>query len=375
MIYFDNAATTRPYKEIIDIYNKVNTECWYNASSKHRYGVIARNLFDKATNLIEKAFGITNKKVVFTSSATEANNKAIYGVCDKYKNQNKRIITTKYEHPSVLNCFRELENYFDVKYLDILPNGEIDYQQLEEYLNNDTVFVSIMYVNNIIGSINDINKVVSLVRRYPRIKLHIDGVQGVGKIKLTFNIDDVDLLTASAHKNHGLKGTAILVYNKNLDLELIEQGSEQQIIKSGTIDLAGAVACSKAFEIAFKNLDKDIKNSYEIKEYIYSELFKNPNIHLNSLMDNYSPHILNFSYIGVNSETLMHYLESKDIYVSISSACNEKLARPEPVVLELTKNEIYARSSIRLSFSSDNTISDGKKFIEAINNYKKVGKI
>ncbi len=375
MIYFDNAATTRPYKEIIDIYNKVNNECWYNASSKHRYGVIAHNLFDKSIKLVQQTLETTNKKVVFTSSATEANNKAIYGICNKYKNQNKRIITTKYEHPSVLNCFKDLENYFDVKYLDILDNGEIDYTQLDEYLNNDTVFVSIMFVNNIIGAINDINRVIKLVRKYPRVKLHIDGVQGVGKIKPTFNIDDVDLLTASAHKNHGLKGTAILVYNQNLDLEIIERGSFQQIIKSGTIDLAGVVACSKTFEVAYKELDQNINNSYQIKKYIYDELKKNPNVHLNSLIDNYSPHILNFSYVGVNSETLMHFLEMHDIYVSISSACSEKLARPEPVVLELTKNENYARSSIRLSFSSDNTLDDAKKFVNVISQYKKVGKI
>lgn len=375
MIYFDNAATTKPYKEIIDIYNKVSNECWYNASSQYRYGTVAHNLFDKATKLVEKSLNVTNKKITFTSSATEANNKAIYGVCNKYKDQNKRIITTKYEHPSVLNCFKDLEKYFDVKYLDILENGEIDYNQLESYLNNDTVFVSIMYVNNIIGSINDINRVIEIVRKFPRVKLHIDGVQGVGKIKLGFNIDDVDLLTASAHKNHGLKGTALLLYNKNLNLDLIEHGSQQQIVKSGTIDLAGAVACAKTFEIAIDELDKSIRNSYEIKRYIYEELSKNDNIHINSTLDGSSPHILNFSYPNVNSETLMHYLESNDIYVSISSACSEKLARPEPVVLELTKNEVFARSSIRLSFSSDNTIEDAKKFIEVINKYKKVGKI
>lgn len=375
MIYFDNAATTRPYKEIIDIYNKVNNDCWYNASSQHRYGNIAHNLFDKAIKLVEKTFSCTNKKVTFTSSATEANNKAIYGICNKYKNQNKRIITTKYEHPSVLNCFKELEKYFEVKYLDILENGEIDYIQLENYLNNDTIFVSIMYVNNIIGSINDINRIIKLVRKYPRIKLHVDGVQGIGKIRLGFKIDDVDLVTASAHKNHGLKGTALLLYNQNLNLELIEQGSKQQIIKSGTIDLAGAVSCAKAFEIAFNELDKNIKNSFAIKKYIYDELNKNSNVHINSTLDNSSPHILNFSYINVNSETLMHYFESNDIYVSISSACSEKVSRPEPVVLELTKNEVYARSSIRLSFSSDNTLNDAKKFIEVINKYKKVGKI
>lgn len=375
MIYFDNAATTRPYKEIIDIYNKVNSECWYNASSKHYQGVVARNLFDKAVKLVQNTLEITNKKVVFTSSATEANNKAIYGICNKYKNQNKRIITSKYEHPSVLNCFRDLEKYFDVKYIDILSNGEIDYHQLEELLNSDTILVSIMYVNNIIGSINDIDKIIRIVRKYPRVKLHIDGVQGIGKIKLNFRIDDVDLLTASAHKNHGLKGTAILVYNNNLELELVEHGSGQQIIKSGTIDLAGAVACAKTFEIAKKELEANLDNSYQIKKYIYDELSTNPNIHLNSLMDNYSPHILNFSYLGVNSETLMHYFERNDIYVSISSACNEKLSRPEPVVLELTKNEKFALSSIRLSFSSDNTLDDAKKFIQVINQFKKVGKV
>lgn len=364
MIYFDNVATTKPIKEVLDIYNKVNEECWYNASSSHRAGIKASNLFEKASKLVLKTIKATNKKVIFTSGATEANNMAIYGVCERYKNQNKRIITTKVEHPSVLNCFKDLENYFDVVYLDITSDGIIDLDELKQAINNDTIFISIMWVNNIIGAVNNITEIIKIIKQFPKIKFHIDAVQGIGKIPTNFEIDDVDLLTMSSHKIHGLKGCGMLIMNQKLNLTTFTEGSNQQIIKSGTIDLPSSVACAKALEIAVKKIDEEYFQVLEFKKFLYNELIKIPNIKINGKIENYSPYILNFSYLGVNSETFLHYLEENDIYVSISSACNAKLIKPERTVLALTKDESLAKSSIRISFSSDNTLDEVKILIK-----------
>ena len=371
MIYFDNAATTKPSKPVLDIYNRVSGECWHNASSEHKLGNVAKNLFTKAQQLVFKTLNATNKNVIFTSGATEANNIAIYGICNKYIGTSSKIITTKVEHPSVLNCFKDLESKgFKVVYLNILENGEIDYQQLINELDANTVLVSIMWVNNIIGSINNINKIIEIVRKYKKVKLHIDAVQGIGKIPLSFKVDDVDLLTLSSHKIHGLKGSGCLIYQNNINLDTFLHGSNQQLSKSGTIDLAGSVASAKALELAFKEIPSTYQHVLKIKEYLVNELSKLDYIHLNSSLTG-SPYILNFSYKDVYSETIMHYLEENEIYVSISSACNDKKRKPERTVLELTKNEDLALTSIRLSFSSDNTLDDAKKFIDVIKKYRK----
>lgn len=371
MIYFDNASTTKPIEEVLDIYKKVNQECWYNSSSLHYEGVKAHNLYQKASKIILDLLKTTNKKVVFTSGATEANNMAIYGVCDNYHHQHKRIITTKVEHPSVLNCFQTLEASFDVQYLDILSDGMVDLQQLETLLTSETILVSIMWVNNIIGSVNNINKIIEIVKKYPRVKLHVDAVQGLGKIPLTFDVNQIDLLTVSSHKIHGLKGTGILLYNNNLNLTNFTEGSGQQGIKSGTIDLAGIVATTKALQIAFANITKNYQIVQTIKTFLLEQLMKIPNLTINGFGENYSPYILNFSYKGINSETILHFLEEEEICVSVSSACNQKLQKPERTVLALTKDEELAKSSIRLSFSAENSLDECNILIKKLVELKK----
>ena len=181
---------------------------------------------------------------------------------------------------------------------------------------------------------------------------------------------NVDLLTLSSHKIHGLKGSGCLLYQNNISLETFSQGSNQQSSKSGTIDLAGSVATAKSLELAFKDIPVTYQHVLKIKEYLVNELSKLDYIHLNSSLTG-SPYILNFSYKDVYSETIMHYLEENDIYVSISSACNDKKRKPERTVLELTKNENLALTSIRLSFSNDNTLEEAKKFVEVIKKYRK----
>ena len=369
MIYFDNAATTKVAKEVLDIYNRVVNECWFNASSQYKYGVKANNLLSKAQALVLNTLNAKESKVIFTSGATESNNMAIYGICNKY--EKGKIITTKIEHPSVLNCFIDLESKgFEVVYLDILNDGTVDLKQLERELDNNTILVSIMWVNNIIGSINNVNEIIKIVKKYKKVKLHIDAVQGMGKLPVNFNIDEVDLLTISSHKIHGLKGTGMLLYHNNLSIETFLHGSNQQVAKSGTIDLPGCVASSKALELAVKKVPVKIEHVKKIKDYIVNGLKDYDKVVINS-DENTSPYILNLSYKGVYSETIMHYLEENDICVSISSACNSKQRKPERTVFELTKDNDLALTSIRLSFSEENTIAEAQKFIDVIKAYRK----
>ncbi len=371
MIYFDNAATTKTSQIVLDIYNRTASECWFNASSPHMLGTKANNLYNKAKSLVTKNLNTTNHNVIFTSGATEANNIAIYGICNKYANQNARIITSKIEHPSVLNCFKDLEQKgFDVIYLNTLDDGTVDLNMLKDSLNNNTVLVSIMWVNNIIGSINNINEIIKLVKPYKKTKLHIDAVQGIGKLNISFNTNEVDLLTLSSHKIHGIKGVGALVYKENIILDEFLKGSNQQQAKSGTIDLPGCVACAKSVDEAFKNMNNTINHVKKIKNYLINELKTLEYITINS-GENSSPYILNFSYHNLYSETLMHYFEEHDIYVSISSACNDKQRKPERTVLEKTKDQNLALTSIRLSFHLDNTLDEAKKFIEVLKQYRK----
>ena len=356
MPYFDSTATTKPNQKVLDIYNKASLEHWYNVSGQYRPSVAGSALIEKATNQFLSFLNVNNKKVIFTSGATEANNLAIYGICQKYIGQNKHIITSSVEHPSVLNCFKELEkNGFEVTYLPVDKNGVISIVDFENSIKNNTVFVSIMWVNNIVGSIMPIKDIINVVKKYPRIKLHVDAVQGIAKIKNDFNFNDIDLFTVSAHKIHGLKGTGALVLNKTLEISpLIKGGHQQNNMRAGTVDLAGILA----FTVALRESSKEIENNYayvnKLHNYLVDELKDLDFISLNKNSSNYSPYILSITFRNIKAETVMHYLESFDIYVGIGSACNEKTKTIDPI-LEYMQNKELAINTIRISISKDNT--------------------
>ncbi len=379
MIYLDSTATTPVSDEVLKAYEEVATKCWYNASSIYKVGLQANQLFEKAEKVCLDALGVTNKKIVFTSGATEANNLAIYGVCNNYLNQNKKIITTSIEHPSVLSCFNDLEKKgFKVVYLDVLENGQINLETLKKEIDNDTILVSIMWVNNIIGAIQPIDKVIEIVRKYPRVKLHVDAVQGLAKLKPHFSFNDVDMFTMSAHKINGLKGTGALFYQSNINLNAPLKGSMQQDgLKPGTINVAGSVACAKAIQIATKNMDEHFTYVKELNDYFRDLVKENPDIIINSPSFSYSPYIINISILNINSETMLHIFEKHEIYLSAGSACNSKQKTPERTVLAVTNNKERALSSIRISFSYLNTkeeIDTLVKVLEEITSSKTISK-
>ena len=267
-----------------------------------------------------------------------------------------------------MSCFEDLANKgFEVIYLNVDHNGLIDLNELNSFLNSDTVLVSIMWVNNIIGVIEPIKEIIEIVKKYPRTKLHIDAVQGFSKIKNDFSFDDVDLITISAHKIHGLKGTGALFINKNLELVAPLKGATQQEgLKPGTIDVAGAVSCAKAMQLATIDINKKYQYVLMLHTYLKNKLSINPNIVINTPDNNYSPYIFNFSMPKVKSETIIHTFEQFEIYASSGSACSAKLAKPEKTIYAISNDTTRSLSAIRISLCEEHTTGDIDKLVEAI---------
>ena len=367
MIYFDATATTSPRSEVLDTYLKVNNKYWYNPSSAYLGGVEAANIFQDASEKIKQVLNLANHEVLFTSGATEANNLAIHGICNPYLGKGMRVITTKIEHPSVYEVFKRLETLgFDVVYLDIDANGIVDLEQLKSTLTKDTILVSIMWVNNIMGAIEPLEKIVKLVKENPRTLLMVDAVQGVGKLAFDKVFQDVDLITISAHKIEGLKGSGLLLYKKGINLTPHTIGATQQKgLRPGTIDLAGASALTKAVVLASAEQGEHYKKVSELSIYLKEKLKDIKDVLINS-PDNASPYILNISIKNWNSETVMHFLEKRGIYVSVGSACNAKIKKPDRVIYELTKDEARASATLRISLSHHNTKEEVDELIKSI---------
>lgn len=355
MIYFDNAATSICKKEVLDVYQKVASNIWYNPSSMHKLGNLAKNYIDKATSTILNTIGVNNKTIYYTSGATEANNLAIYGICNKYIGQNKHIITTMIEHPSVYHVFQDLQKKgFKVTYLQCL-GGMVNVEELKSAITKDTILVSIMWVNNIIGSIQPIDEIIKIIKEKSHAKLHIDAVQGIGKIPFDFDPNQVDLLTLTVHKIGGIKGIGLLIANENLRLESVNKGGHQQNnVRAGTMDVAGIVASSKTITLAYQNLNQHYYYVKTLAEYLKKELENLEFITINEAK-NTSPYVISISFKHLKGETAMHYLEQNDIYVGIGSACNEKQITLERAIMSLTTDEKRAVNMIRISLSENNT--------------------
>ena len=358
MIYFDYTATTKPKKELLELHTRINQEYWCNTEGMYNAGVKAHMLLDKSSQVIIDTLKLKNKKVLFTSGATEANNTAIYGICSGHYNEPKHIITTYLEHASVLNVYKDLEKHgFKVTYLIPNKDGIIDPIDLEKNITNDTILVSVMWVNNIIGTIQQLDKVIQIIKKHPRIKLHVDAVQGFGKILPNFNLNDVDLLTLSGHKLEGLKGTGVLIYNDKLHLSFIKGGHQQDGIRPGTVDLAGCVVMAKTIQLASINIYEkylDVKKKYD---YLVNSLTNEQHIILNKSQYS-SPYILSITFKKVKGETALHTLEKNNIMVGTGSACNSHSKDQEKTLIYTLEDATLAVNTIRISLSTYTTYEE-----------------
>ena len=361
-IYLDNAATTLPNKEVLSLYNDIELNHFGNSGSIHHLGNDSSNLLNKARESILASFKLKKHKVYFTGSSTEANNLAIISYCYKYQNRGKHIITSNIEHPSVLECFRKLESEgFKVTYLKVNKDGVISLDELKKNISNETILVSIMAVNNEIGSINPIKEIAEIVHKFPKCSLHVDTTQAVGKVALDYN--NIDMFVVSSHKIHGLKGSGALIAKDTLSFEpVIYGGGQEDGYRSGTVSVAHACALAKALKLAMQS-----KNIGDLQAFLLENLRNLDEVELNSNKD-CSPYIVNFSLKTKKAAVVVEGLSNKNIFVSSVSACNSKREAISYVVSALGKEEKLAHNTIRVSLDNDTTKEELEIFIKELKN-------
>lgn len=364
MIYLDYSATTPVNDSVLDTYVKVTKNYIGNPNSLHKLGLESSKLINDATRQIKKILDIEEKEIIYTSGASEANNLAIFGVCRKYKNRGKHIITTRLEHSSVSECFNELEKEgFRVSYVEIDSDGRVKLDDLKSLICDDTILVSICAVNSEIGLMQDLDGIGNLLKKYPKVIFHSDITQAIGKVKL--NLWNVDMASMSSQKFYGMKGVGALLKNKNLEIEpIIYGGKSTTIYRSGTPATALIVSMSKALRLAYEDFEEKYAHVLELSNYLKQKLQLIDGIILNSTSCSL-PHIVNISILNVKPETILHALEEDDIYISTQTACH-KAGDLSTSVLELTKNELYATHSIRISISYLTTKNEINQFIDTL---------
>ena len=364
LIYFDNAATTSVNSEVLNSFNELCVKYYGNAASNHKYGQDSSRLLNMAREQILKLFNLDNTyQVIFTSGATESNNIAIKGVALAYQNRGKHLITSSVEHPSVLNAFKQLEEEFGFS-LTILPVNErgcVNLDYLKKAMQNDTILVSIMHVNNEVGSVNDIEKMSEIIHQYPKCFFHSDTTQGITKLPL--NYKTLDMFIASSHKLHGLKGSGMLIIKKNIrPLPLFSGGGQEDNIRSGTNDVPRDVVLAKTLRLELEKANNNYQHIKEINSYLKNELNKIDEVTINS-PDSASPYILNFSLMKHKASVVVEALSLQDIMVSTISACSSKKNEKSHVLTAMSKDMTIASNSIRLSFDEENTMEEAKQFI------------
>ncbi|AIY07816.1 cysteine desulfurase [Paenibacillus sp. P2(2022)] len=367
MKYFDYAATTPPFEEVITTVAEVMRRHYGNPSSMHRYGEDAAKLIKRSREVCAAALGVSPSEIVFTSGATESNNLAVKGAALQYQTRGKHIVTVSTEHPSVYEACKQLTNLgFEVTFLPVDEEGHVTAEQVCAAVRKDTILVSIMHVNNETGRVQPLHDIgAALKKRFPRVLFHIDGVQGFGKLPVDIRGWQADLYSLSAHKLRGPKGVGLLFVREGVELfPLLSGGSQEQGVRAGTENVPSLVGMSKAVRLAGERQAETAQRMIEWRERVAAELKTIPQLRLNSGKE--APHIVHFSYPGMKAEVLLHTLEQLGVAVSTKSACSSKLAEPSRVLLAMGRNEAEAAGGIRISFGDEHTEQDIDELILAL---------
>lgn len=354
VIYFDHAATTSPLQEVVSIYAEYAVSDFANSSSAHRLGLENSRLLDKARNDILSIFQCRDHEVIFTSGATEANNLVLKGYMEQYQKRGKHLIVSSIEHPSILNTTKHLESLgYEVSYLPVDKLGHINLEELKSLIKKETILVSIMAVNNETGIAQNTNEIAKLLKNYPNVAFHVDAAQATGKVN--FNFNDVDFITISLHKIGGLKSSGILIKRKKLNVTpLLDGGGQEFGYRSGTSDLAMALASVTALRYMMTNFKSHKEYVSQLVEPLYCYLESHPDLyHISSTREN--PYILNFSTLTKKSSVVVEALSNHNIMVSTHSACSSRLDIGSPTLANMHLGENISKNSIRLSFSYKNT--------------------
>lgn len=367
-IYLDNSATTKPYKEVIDKMVYALSTDYANPSSLHRKGIEVEKNIKNIRQNIARTLGAKDKEIYFTSGGTEANNAIIRGVANLHKKRKNHIISTVIEHPSVLNTLKDLEeDGFEVTYLPVDTTGKIDIEEFKKSIRPSTCLVSIMHVNNEVGSIQPIQEIGKYLKSLnDKVYLHVDAVQSYSKINFKPSRYNIDFMSVSGHKFHGPKGIGFMYIKENNRLKPILTGGGQEIgIRSGTENTPGIYGLGEAVSIINKDLDATIDKINLLKNLLRDEIERNiDDIKINSPEEGVC-HILNVSFRGVKGEVLLHYLEQKGIYVSTGSACSSK-KKGSHVLNEMKLTPVEIEGAIRFSLSDLNTEEDIKSVIPVL---------
>ena len=366
MVYLDHAATTPVYPEVLDIEKEAELLYFANASSLHAAGRKSSRALEDARKRILNCFGVASTHtMVFTSGATESNNFFIKGIALKYQNRGKKIITTKVEHPSVTNAFRSLEALgFEVVELPVNDKGELEPQTLEAAMDQHTILVSVIGVNNETGSINDLKALSAVVKKYPKAFFHSDLTQAIGKAKIDYSC--LDAFSFSAHKFGGRKGVGGLVFKKQIaPSPLLSGGAQEFSLRSGTPNVPGALGMAKALEISSQGIDGKIAKAHELNEYLRKSLMDLGEGRFNS-PESGCPFILNFSLQKHKASVIIEALSEQEIYVSSVSACSSKSEPISHVLEAMGKSKEDAGNSIRVSFGYETAKEDLDAFVSTL---------
>ena len=356
-IYLDNSATTKPYKEVIEKMVYALSTDYANPSSLHKKGIEVEKNIKEIRRNIARTLGVKDKEIYFTSGGTESNNAIIRGVVALNKKRKNHIISTVIEHPSVLNTLKDLEEEgFEVTYLNVDKYGKINLEELKQAIKPTTCLVTIMHVNNEVGSIQPIQEIGKYLKTLnDKVYFHVDAVQSYSKINFKPSRYNIDFMSVSGHKLHGPKGIGFMYIRENNRIKPMLTGGGLEIgIRSGTENTPGIYGLGEAISIINQNLDEKIEKIANLKNLLKNEIVKNiDDIKINSPEDGVC-HILNISFRGVKGEVLLHYLEQKKVYVSTGSACSSKKKGSHVLnAMELTPDEI--EGAIRFSLSDLNT--------------------
>ncbi len=366
MIYFDNSATTKPYPEALATYTEVATRIWGNPSSLHNLGSQATRILEASRKQIAELIGKKAEEIYFTSGGTEGDNWILKGVAFEKAPYGKHIIVSDIEHPAIKESAAWLKTQgFEVDYAPVDERGFVKVDALANLLRPDTTLVSVMAVNNEIGSIQPIHEIATLLEDRPTISFHVDAVQALAKVATEVYLPErVDFATFSSHKFHGLRGVGFVYIKEGKKITpLLTGGGQEKEMRSTTENVAGIAATAKALRLAMENQEAFASKTQQMKEVIRKELANYPDVTIFSGENHFAPHILTFGIKGVRGEVVVHAFEEFDIYISTTSACSSKAGKPAGTLIAMGVDKSIAQTAVRLSLDLENDMSQVEQFL------------
>ena len=366
MIYFDNSATTKPYPEALATYTEVANRIWGNPSSLHNLGSQATRILEASRKQIAELIGKKAEEIYFTSGGTEGDNWILKGVAFEKAPYGKHIIVSDIEHPAIKESAAWLKTQgFEVDYAPVDARGFVKVDALANLLRPDTTLVSVMAVNNEIGSIQPIHEIAALLEDRPTISFHVDAVQALAKVVTEVYLPErVDFATFSSHKFHGLRGVGFVYIKEGKKITpLLTGGGQEKEMRSTTENVAGIAATAKALRLAMENQEAFASKTQQMKEVIRKELANYPDVTIFSGEDHFAPHILTFGIKGVRGEVVVHAFEEFDIYISTTSACSSKAGKPAGTLIAMGVDKSIAQTAVRLSLDLENDMSQVEQFL------------